>query len=48
MHSHSEDERQEDDNLEIGLPNHEVEDLVKEAKEVTMISEILNRDVFVP
>ncbi|CAH3186401.1 unnamed protein product [Porites evermanni] len=31
--SHSEDERQDDDNLEIGLHNHEVEDLVKEANE---------------
>ena len=33
VESHSKDERQEDDNLEIGLHNHEVEDLVKEAKE---------------
>ena len=47
VESHSKDERQEDDNLEIGLHNHEVEDLVKEAKKLTMIGEILNRDVSV-
>ena len=33
VESHSTDERQKDDNLEIGLDNYEVEDLVKEAKE---------------
>lgn len=33
VESNSEDERQEDDDLEIGLDSHEVEELVKEAKE---------------